>query len=83
MILLGRCGKIAPRRIIMIVRFLLVFGTAVCFASSLSAQEKRPPNIIHILADDKDYYFCKKHVANEKTWKTPSIFKNWRLAKFG
>jgi hypothetical protein len=70
--------KGSPMRIPCLALLLALAAPMTAFA-----QTDEKPNIIFILADDKDYYFCKKHVANEKTWKTPSIFKNWRLAKFG
>src|SRR2546428_8832506 len=56
--------------------FGLVIGLS--FASDLSAQEKRPPNIIHILGDDIGYddFSC----FGSKVISTPNIDK---LAKSG
>lgn len=57
-----------------------LFAALICltFTSGLAAQEKRPPNIIHILADDVGYddfsCFGSKHIS------TPNIDK---LAKAG
>ena len=57
----------------MVLRLVLVFAVGLAISSNLFAQEKRPPNIIHILGDDIGYddfsCFGAKHVA------TPNIDK--------
>jgi hypothetical protein len=45
------------------------------------AGEAKTPNVIIILADDKDYYFCKKHVANEKNVENTKYFQELAIGK--
>src|SRR5260370_16937403 len=59
-------------------RFGLALAVLFIFATNLLAQEKRPPNIIHLLADDVGYddFSC----FGSKVISTPNIDK---LAKNG
>jgi len=64
-------------------RILLALLAAFTLLGSAHAGDAKKPNIIYILADDKDYHSRKTHVVLEKTWEIPSIYENWRSAKFG
>jgi hypothetical protein len=68
---------------LLLIALVATFTLGPATMARAQDKAKKRPNIVIILADDKDYNLCKTHVAHEKTWKIPSIFKNWRSAKSG